>query len=770
MKLLTDAFKVNVAKQFIEAFDETANTIYYVGAHRSIPFTDDIQIPEPVNNETTVNHVLYDELVFGKHITPSDVAYMIRNTQWETGTVYDQYDDLVDNLRDTNFYVVSQESNNYYIFKCLDNNRGVPSTDQPLFSETAADDTLYRTSDGYQWKYMCTVTQSQYEKFATGNYLPIFEDTNVTANAVSGAIETIVVQDGGQNYNSYATGTVKEAAVAGNTQLFALNGERFTDYLVTVNDVSGFVEEKVTSLDAEGNISSGIIVNVYPANNTVQVTNVVYDFIAGETLTGASSNTQSNIVSTSRLTLALSANTDFYKNNAFYIKSGSGAGQLRTISEYIVTGTERRVLLDQPLSPLPDSSSVYEIGPNVVINGDGRGARAIAEVNPSSNTITEINVIERGSDYTYADVSVVANTGLINVDSGLAVATSSADVRAIMGPAGGHGANIFNELRASRVGVGIEFANTENATIPVENDYRKLSLLKDPLFANVEITLADTVATNFQAGEIVVQSETNATGEITNRDGDILRLTNIRGFFETGNSSVNVLVGQSSNTTAEAVSLDRSLTTFDQRQSFQVEVTYTGPTGSGFMEDELVLQPGVSQLSSDIVRLNIDQSAFVYNEGEVITQADTGAQGTISNRYNTTIELFNVDGTFLSGNTSVNTLEGSASGVTSTVLDVDNSIQADAIGYVHETNGSASNTNVISLTGVKGNFAISDDVAGVINTFVGQQSGAVAKINGRDETANQIVDESGDIIYVEHFQPISRQNEQTERIKLIIEF
>lgn len=763
MKLLTDEFKLNVAKQFVESVSENANTIYYIGAHRSVPFTNDIDVPAPQNTISETQHTLYDDLIFGKNVTPSDIVHMISNVSWQTGTIYDFFDDLQEDLSTKNFYVVSPESGNYHVFKCLDNNGGVPSTDQPLFSETSAEDELYRTIDGYQWKYMFTVTASQYAKFATTEYIPYFENADVTANAVSGAIDTIIVADGGSNYNSYAEGNIKEAAVAGNTQLFAIQGERFTDYLVTVDSANGFVEEKVTSLDSDGNISSGVIISI--DGNTLRITNTIYDFVAGKDIIGLSSNTTATISSTSRLTTGLSANTDFYKNNSFYIKSGPGAGQLRTISEYIVTGEERRVLLDGPLNPLPDSSSVYEIGPNVIISGDGSGARAIAEVNPTANTITAIQMINTGSNYTYADVTIIANTGLIDVGTSLAVSTTSANARAIVAPKGGHGSNVLSELYSNKVGISIDFEESEANTIPTANDYRKISLIKDPLFANAVIEM-DSTATNYTAGETVIQDTTLATGLISDRDGNDLRLTNIKGFFEVGYN----IVGQTSNNSANTVSIDRGFETFDQRQTYQVEMTYTGPTGSGFILDELITQPGISTLSSDLVRLTIDGSALVYNDGEVITQPDTGAQGTISNRYGSVVELFNTSGTFVVGNTSVNYIQGSSANTQATVTDVDTSVQANAIGYVHELNEPGANTTVISLTNVKGFIRSSDDLSGVINTIEGQQSGAVAKVNGRDETSNYIVDESGEMIYVEHFSPIERQSDQTERIKLIIEF
>lgn len=776
MKLITNNFRTHAAKQFAESFSETSNTIYYVGAHRSLQFTDDEAPPSPNTNITATHYDLYDELIFGKHVTPSDVAHMIRNIEWVSGTVYDMYDDLDENPETLNFYVVSYESGNYHIFKCLYNNNGAASTDQPLFSETAADDELYATTDGYEWKYMYTISASQYSKFATTQYVPVFENTDVTANAIPGTIETIIVNTTGENYNSFAAGTIKESAVAGNTLLYSLNSDRYMDFELTLDDANGFIEEAVSSLNPNGRYANGVILAVYSANNTVRVTNVNRSFVVGQTLTGATSNTSADITSLTKMTTALSANTDFYKNNSFYIRSGRGAGQLRTITEYIVTGDERRVLLNASLNPLPDSTSEFEIGPRVMINGDGVNANAVVTISPTANSIAEIEIINKGSGYTYADVTIVANTGLIDLTSNLAISTTSARARAIISPPGGHGSNVINELYANRIGIGIAIANTEANTIPATNDYRKISLIKDPLFANVELTLASSVATNFSAGETVVQANTGATGLITNRDGTLLRLTNVFGFFETGNSTVNYVTGAVSSYEAsvDAVSLDA--TTFDQRQIYQVETINSGIDGEGFTLDELVIQTGLQQVSSDIIRLTLNQSAYVYNDGETITQDDTSATGVISDRYNNVITLSNVNGEFLVGNSTVNTITGSASAVESYVDDVDSTFQANAIGYIHSLNSGGANSSVIGLTGVRGFFAISDDASGTINSFVGQTHKAETKITGRsytyddDSGRNYLVDGSGEIIYVENFAPIVRADDQTEKIKLIIEF
>ena len=769
MKLITQNFKTHAARQFVESFSESSNTIYYVAGHKSTPFTNDVIPPEPENTLNYTHYELYDDMLFGKHITPADVKHMVRNIPWVSGTVYDMYDDLAADLETKNFFVSSLESGSYHVFKCLNNNNGGTSTDQPLFSEIDVEDEIYQTTDNYQWKYMYSITTTQYSKFATSDYIPFIENTDVTDAAVSGSINTVIVTNPGGQYNSYAYGTVKESAVAGNTLLYALNGEKFTDFLITVPDITGFIEERVTSLNANDKTASGVIVARYVANNTFRVTSSIRNFNAGRTIVGVTSNTSQTISTSTKITAELSSNTDFYKNNSFYIRSGTGAGQLRTITEYIVTGEERRVLLNSGLSVYPDATSIFEIGPRVIISGDGQSANAVVTIDPAANSIAEVEIINSGTNYTYADIQIIANTGLLDTTTGLAINSTSAQARAIISPPGGHGSNVINELYANKVGIGMSFANTESDTISTENDFRKISILKDPLFANVELTLASSVSASFTAGETVLQANTGATGVVTNRDGTTLRLSNVRGFFESGNSTVNFVTGQTSSFEASVDSVDKSVETFDQRQIYQVEMLYTGPTGSGFIEDELVIQQGLSTLSSDIITLTISNDAYVYSEGEVITQANTGATGVVSARYDSVITLTNVANTFATGNSSVNFITGGTSNTVSEVLSIDNTFQANAIGYIHSLN-SGSTSTVIGLTNVKGFFSISDDVSGTINTFIGQTSKAEAKLTGRAYDRNYIVDGSGEFLYTENFTPVERDDAQTEKVKLVIEF
>jgi hypothetical protein len=91
---------------------------------------------------------------------------------------------------------------------------------------------------------------------------------------------------------------------------------------------------------------------------------------------------------------------------------------------------------------------------------------------------------------------------------------------------------------------------------------------------------------------------------------------------------------------------------------------------------------------------------------------------------------------------------------------------------VHEVilNSGTVGTGTIALTNVNGTFTLSDIETNTINSFKGQTSQAVAKLNGIDSSNSKIVDGSGEFLYVENFVPIVRDPDQTERIKLIIEF
>lgn len=694
MRLVTNTFKTHIAKQFVESLTEPDNTIYFVGAHRSIPFVNDAIPPVPSNDPYATHYEMYDELVFGKHVTASDVVHMIRNIQWTSGTVYEMYDSRMTDPETKDFYVVSLEASEYHIFKCLNNNGGVPSTAQPKRSEIDPSDEFYQTSDGYEWKYMYTITASQYLKFATLDYVPVFINSTVLNNAVDGSIDTLVIEDPGFSYFSHAEGTFKDVAIAGNNLIYTLESA----------------------------------------------------------------------------TMTLSSNDAFYENCSIYINSGEGNGQIRNIIDYFVSGGEKSVLLDAPFEPLPNGSSGFVISPRVIISGDGSGARARCDIDETDGSVSFVTIINRGQGYTYANIEVVGNTGTTAVAT-----TSSAVVRAVISPPGGHGSDTINELYGNRVGIAVEFVGDESATIPTANEYRKVSLIKDPLFKDGNVVLTESAASSgLQIGEFVTQISTGAQGRITGLSANTVSMTDIRGFFETSDllDSNTAIVGSTTAIAKNIYSIDRSFQTFDQRNIYTVELLDDGLYSTGFSEDEYVVQSGLNQTAAiNIVKLTLsgNEDAFKFLDGETIEQINSGgitSSAVVTSRHMNVLTVSSAT-SYFSTNTDIT---GLTSGSTATVTDYDNTFAATAVGIVHEVQMASATVGTVALTGINGTFLLTDTNTNTINSFKGQTSQSVASLTDIDDSKNKLVDGSGEFMYIENFVPIDRDASQTERIKLVIEF
>ena len=90
----------------------------------------------------------------------------------------------------------------------------------------------------------------------------------------------------------------------------------------------------------------------------------------------------------------------------------------------------------------------------------------------------------------------------------------------------------------------------------------------------------------------------------------------------------------------------------------------------------------------------------------------------------------------------------------------------DANGAIHFINTSSG--AVMSITNKKGNFLATDTTSGTFYYVRGQTSGAVGYFT--DTAGPDIVPNSGEVMYVENVSPITRDDSQTERIKVMIKF
>ena len=104
-----------------------------------------------------------------------------------------------DPLQDTNFYVLTEDFN---VYKCLDNNNKGLSTTKPTGIQTQP----FETTDGYVWKYMYTIPVALRERFLAVDLMPV--TTALTQQFYSGGtIRNVRVDTMGSGY-TFANATV----------------------------------------------------------------------------------------------------------------------------------------------------------------------------------------------------------------------------------------------------------------------------------------------------------------------------------------------------------------------------------------------------------------------------------------------------------------------------------------------------------------------------------------------------------------------------------
>lgn len=283
--------------------------------------------------------------------------------------------------------------------------------------------------------------------------------------------------------------------------------------------------------------------------NAIKVTNAGSDYRA------YTSGIVQSIVNSSAVVLATTANTsqdDHYRNSAFYVSSGSGAGQISPIIKY--DAASRTLTVNDSITSTMSSGgiapSTYYIGPQVHITSpDGSGATAIANINASSNTVANVSVINPGTNYRRANVEIIAKT-----EHG-----SGAIARGLISPAGGHGNNAVRELMSEKIMLSTTFSGDEGGKIPDSATFRQIILLKGPLLADGtqtntvstsvvrlchQLTHTESGSSKFQVGEFVAGQTSKAEGRVIQSNTSTVFVSAVQGEY-LGNE---ILIGNTTST------------------------------------------------------------------------------------------------------------------------------------------------------------------------------------------------------------------------------
>lgn len=220
----------------------------------------------------------------------------------------------------------------------------------------------------------------------------------------------------------------------------------------------------------------------------------------------------------------LNAIENYYSGYSFYVTNVFGTSNTYTVDTYEYDQPSKRATIRLvegiPGDGILSNSASYSLLPRVVIKGDGSGATAVANVS-SEGTITEVKVINAGSGYTNA-VAFVPDPFSFD-PSTLSSLDERVVLRPVLSPAGGHNTNIIDELLCRHVLAYTTFTETDNASLPITNDFASVGIVKNPSFKNtgnnavfdnrIELALDEH---SLSVNEIVTQIETDPSSDFYN--------------------------------------------------------------------------------------------------------------------------------------------------------------------------------------------------------------------------------------------------------------
>ena len=298
--IITEKFRQHNADQFVESFSETSNSTYYLFVGKATAYTSsttggsDSTPPAPVDAPGDTEFYAWDSMLAAKNVTSSDVSYAVPRRNWANGDTYDMYDDDISssstttsgasNLYDSTFYFMTSD---YRVYKVLDNNAGA--------AYSGAEPTSTSTSPfelgGYVLKYMYQVTTSEAAKYLTSDFIPVSDDSTITAAATDGGIESLKITAGtgytngtyyaaiygdGTSAGTSSGGIVRITVSGGTIQSFGLTAGSDTTIHAggaaytfgTVNLASGytFSDSGLSSTSAIGGSGGEIEVVISPKN------------------------------------------------------------------------------------------------------------------------------------------------------------------------------------------------------------------------------------------------------------------------------------------------------------------------------------------------------------------------------------------------------------------------------------------------------------------------------------------------------------------------
>lgn len=444
MAILTINQYIDTIKSFVNNITSNNNS-YYLYFGKTTPWTDangnpdDTLIPTANSSVYSYEQSIFKDLVFGKLIEASDVAFMIPRYNWVSNTVYSAYEQNDPDLYNKNFYVIND---NNEVYKCIENNYGAPSTIKPSLTATTG---VFSTSDGYIWKYMYTIDSNSNLKFSSNSYIPVLTNSAVQNSAISGSIDYITITDGGNNYQAYTTGFLQGIV---NTTILQIGNNassinnRYTGssiYLKTgfgagqLREIASYdgLNKLVTVNNPFNNFmvvnfanTNGVIANNYVLFQNYENLYYLYQkgfFSIGDTIIQSDTQASGTVLTANSTVIRVVKSTTNSFNQTLPVYNTVQSHVLKSGNVNITTGIVSTVLVTNPGSGYSSNATVTFT--NALGDTTGTGAAANAHSN-SAGRIDNINVTANGSLYTAAPIVTISSPTPIAFNAQTAVASN----------------------------------------------------------------------------------------------------------------------------------------------------------------------------------------------------------------------------------------------------------------------------------------------------------------------------------------------------------
>lgn len=391
---------------------ERSYLFYFLG--KIDKWNSDDTPPTDIANTPLEDLAIRDNILYIQRVAPSETSLVVPTFAWSSGAVFTQWDNTQE-MKGKNFYCVTDEFN---VYKCLNNNSGAESTVKP----TGSDLFPFTTSDGYLWKYMYNIPVFKRNKFFSDTfadpYTPV-QQALTDSFFNRGGVEQVVINDSGSGYEDSqetsisvstltttgagATARVASIGLYGDiTSIQIINpGANYTrGAFVTISDSVGGSGAKIEPIFTNGQLTSFNIENAgygYSIGDTVNIN------VGGAVLIPIVSRETGSII-------------DVYIENAGagynsapqlqvnQINGGAGVGKFGNssaiVKAVIFDGKIANISIEDPGINYPANTST-----TLVVYGDGLGARFTPVV--FNGRIIRVVVDNPGNNYSYMQIAVI---------------------------------------------------------------------------------------------------------------------------------------------------------------------------------------------------------------------------------------------------------------------------------------------------------------------------------------------------------------------------